>query len=344
MARPLIAQRDPDFRSILSGVRRRLRVLFGTNNALTIPLPTTSSGGREACLANFLEAGDSVLLGIAGDSGERLCEVAQRTGARVTRVEAEPGTILDESAMLAAIERVRPRVVALVHGEASTGVQQPIQKIAEAARASDALVVLDCVTTLAGIPISLDEWGIDAAFSGTEQCLSCSPGLSPASFSERAIERARMRGTPMQSWLLDINVLADDLASEEDYCHTVPISPIFALEQALQIIEDEGMQNRRARHEAAAGRLLEGLAEFGFTAFVKEAHRLPMLTSVRLPESILRSDEASLRRRLFDHYGIVVGGGLGALAGQIWRIGLMGENARLTNVEALLCALRRELA
>jgi alanine-glyoxylate transaminase/serine-glyoxylate transaminase/serine-pyruvate transaminase len=297
----------------------------------------------EACLANFLEAGDDAVVGIAGDSGERLCEVAYRTGARVTRVEAEPGTVLDKTAMSAAIERVRPKVVALVHGEASTGVQQPIQEIAEAARASGALVVLDCVTTLAGLPITLDDWGIDAAFSGTEQCLSCSPGLSPASFSDRAIERARTRRTPIQSWFLDINVLADDLASEEDYCHTVPISPIFALEEALQLIEDEGMHNRTARHEAAAGRLIEGLAEWGFTAFVDEAHRLPMLTSVRLPELVRRGDEASLRRRLFDQYGIDIGGGLGPLAGQIWRIGLMGENARLTNVEALLCTLRREL-
>jgi alanine-glyoxylate transaminase/serine-glyoxylate transaminase/serine-pyruvate transaminase len=234
-------------------------------------------------------------------------------------------------------------VVALVHADVSTGVRQPIQEIAAVARAHEALVVLDCVSSLAGIPVSLDDWGIDAAFSSTGQCLSCSPGLSPASFSDRAVERARTRFDPVNSWLLDLNVLAYDQVSPIEYCHSVPISSIFALDAALQRIEDEGMLVRALRHEAAAKRLLEGLDEFGFKPFVRKAHQLPMLTCVILPKTIRRSGEAAFRHQLMDKYGIEVGGGLGSLDGEIWRIGLMGENARITNVEALLCALRHEL-
>jgi alanine-glyoxylate transaminase/serine-glyoxylate transaminase/serine-pyruvate transaminase len=343
MAQPLLAQRDPDFRSILKKIQRRLRRLFETENALTLPLPTTSIGGLEVCLVNLLETGDEVVIGVTGESGERLCEVASRIGALVTRVDAEPGTILDEDLIATTIERVRPKVVALVHADVSTGVRQPIEKIAAMARTAGALVVLDCVSSLAGIPVAIDDWGVDAAFSSTGQCLSCSPGLSPASFSDRAVERARTRLTPVHSWLLDINVLADALSSPSKYCHSVPISSIFALDATLQRIEDEGMPVRTIRHNAAATLLLDGLAEFGFEPFVRESHRLPMLTCVRLPEKIQRSGEASLRHQLMDKYGIEVGGGLRSLEGEIWRIGLMGENARLTNVEALLCALRHEL-
>jgi alanine-glyoxylate transaminase/serine-glyoxylate transaminase/serine-pyruvate transaminase len=343
MARPLIAQRDPDFRSILDKIQQRLRDLFETENAITLPLPATSMGGMEACLANLLEAGDDVVVGITGQSGERLCEAAHRIGALVTRVEAEPGSALDEAIIATTIKRVRPKVVALVHADVSTGVRQPIQEIAAVAHAHEALVVLDCVSSLAGIPVSLDDWGIDAAFSSTGQCLSCSPGLSPASFSDRAIERARKRFDPVRSWLLDLNVLARDQASPSEYCHSIPISSIFALDAALQRIEDEGMEVRVLRHKTVAKRLLEGLTEFGFKPFVGEAHRLPMLTCVILPETIRRTGEATFRHQLLDKYGIEVGGGLGSLDGQIWRIGLMGENARLTNVEVLLCALRQEL-
>ena len=343
MAQPLLPQCDPDFLAILEDVQQRLRKLFGTKNKLTTPLYSTSTGGMEACLANLLEAGDRIVVGVAGDSGEHLCEVARRIGAQITRVETEPGTILDPALMAASIERVRPTVVALVHGEASTGVLQPLQAIADAAHANEALVVLDCVYSLAGIPISLDDWGIDAAFSGTEHCLSCSPGLSPVSFSDRAIRRARTRRTPTQSWLLDLNLLADDLANQQTECHSVPISSIFALDESLKLIEDEGMTTRTARHVAAANLLLEGLAELGFSAFVDEGYRLPMLTSVRVPENTRCGNEANLRLQLFEKYGIEIGGGLGPLTGKIWRIGLMGENARLTNVEALLCALRHEL-
>jgi alanine-glyoxylate transaminase/serine-glyoxylate transaminase/serine-pyruvate transaminase len=343
-AQRLVGHLDPAFLALLDTVQERLRGLFGTHNALTLPLSGTGSAGMEACLVNLLEPGDEAVIGVAGVFGERMADVAARIGARVTRVETEPGTILSDDAMAEAVARVRPRLVAFVHAETSTGACQPVEAIARAAHAVGALVVLDCVTSLAGIPVSLDDWGIDAAYSGTQKCLSCPPGLSPASFSERAVERVRSRESPVQSWYLDLGLLAGYVGSERIYHHTAPISAIYALAEGLQLVEEEGMQTRVQRHHEVGAALVEGLAPFGFEPLVDEAHRLPMLTAVRLPASLTPGKEATLRRRLLDRYGIEVGGGLGKLAGSVWRIGLMGENARLTNVECLLSALRRELA
>jgi alanine-glyoxylate transaminase/serine-glyoxylate transaminase/serine-pyruvate transaminase len=269
--------------------------------------------------------------------------VAARCGARVTRVEAEPGTALDPVAMAAAIAGVRPRVVAFVHAETSTGVLQPVEEIAAAAREAGALVVLDCVTSLGGLPVELDAWGIDAAYSGTQKCLSCPPGLSPASFSARALERVRRRATPVQSWYLDVTLLSGYFGRERVYHHTAPISAIYGLAEGLRIVEEEGMEARAARHREAARALALGLHPLGFEPLVAEPIRLPMLTSVRLPARVVASGEAALRRRLLEQHGIEVGGGLGKLAGSIWRIGLMGENARPEHVSRLLTALRAEL-
>ena len=343
-AQRLVGHMDPAFLALLDTVQEGLRRLFGSRNALTLPLSGTGSAGMEACLVNLLEPGDVAVVGVAGVFGERMADVATRLGARVTRVETEPGTILSDDAMAEAIARVRPRLVAFVHAETSTGVCQPVEAIARAARAADALVVLDCVTSLAGIPVCIDDWGVDAAYSGTQKCLSCPPGLSPASFSERALERVHSRKSPVQSWYLDLQLLEGYLGSERIYHHTAPISAIYALAEGLRLVEEEGMQTRVQRHRETAAALVEGLAPLGFQPLVEEAHRLPMLTAVRLPASLPPDKEAGLRRRLLDRYGIEVGGGLGKLAGRIWRIGLMGENARLTNVEALLSSLRRELA
>jgi alanine-glyoxylate transaminase/serine-glyoxylate transaminase/serine-pyruvate transaminase len=283
------------------------------------------------------------VIGVAGVFGERMCEVARRAGAQVTRVATEPGTILDDDAMAEAIERTRPRLVAFVHAETSTGVCQPVEAIARAARAAGALVALDCVTSLGGLEVSLDAWGIDAAYSGTQKCLSCPPGLSPASFSEAALERVRSRRSPVQSWYLDIALLGGYFGSERVYHHTAPVAMISGLAEALEMVEEEGMPARIARHREAGEALVEGLDAFGFRPLVEARHRLPMLTSLRLPDRFTPAQEASLRRRLLERYGIEVGGGLGSLAGRIWRIGLMGENARLTSVESLFSALRREI-
>jgi alanine-glyoxylate transaminase/serine-glyoxylate transaminase/serine-pyruvate transaminase len=344
LAAPLLGHLDPAFLAVLDETQARLRGLFGTQNPLTLPLSATGSGGMEACLANLLEPGDAAVIGVAGVFGERMCEVARRIGARIERVEAEPGTALAPEAMADAIARVQPHLVAFVHAETSTGVLQPVEAIATAARRAGALLVLDCVTSLGGLPVTLDAWGVDAAYSGTQKCLSCPPGLSPVSFSERALERVRARRTPVQSWYFDVTLLSAYYGSERVYHHTAPISMMYGLAEALRVVDEEGMAAREARHRAAAAALIERLAPLGFTPLVAPDVRLPTLTTLRLPDSVLARGEVKLRRRLLDEHGIEVGGGLGKLAGGVWRVGLMGENARVENVERLADALAQLLA
>jgi alanine-glyoxylate transaminase / serine-glyoxylate transaminase / serine-pyruvate transaminase len=344
LAQPLVGHLDPVFLAELDEVQDRLRRLFQTENRLTIPLSATGSGGMEACLANLLEPGDPIVVGVAGVFGERMCDVAGRIGGRVVRVETEPGTALDDDAMSDAISRTRPAVVAFVHAETSTGVCQPVAGIARAAREAGALLVLDCVTSLGGIAVTLDRWGVDAAYSATQKCLSCPPGLSPASFSERALARVRVRRRPVQSWYFDVSLLAGYFGSERVYHHTAPISAVRGLAAALRRVEEEGLPAREARHRRAAAALLSVAEGFGFSPLVAEPHRLPMLTSLRLPERVLQKGEAAVRRRLLDRHGIEVGGGLGKLAGAIWRIGLMGENATEESVARLAEALKDVLA
>jgi alanine-glyoxylate transaminase/serine-glyoxylate transaminase/serine-pyruvate transaminase len=345
-AQPLVGHLDPAFLAVLDEVQENLRSLFGTANPMTLPLSATGSAGMEACLVNLLEPGDRVLVGVHGVFGGRMCDVASRAGAQVTRVESAPGTRLDATAMAEAARRTRPKVVAFVHAETSTGVLQPVEEIARSAREAGALVVLDCVTSLAGLPLALDDWGIDAAYSATQKCLACPPGLAPVSFSERAVEAVRARSQPVQSWYLDITLLAGYFGGERSYHHTAPISAVLGLAQGLRRVLEEGLEARASRHRSAAEALITSLAPLGFTPLVAEADRLPPLTSLQLPASVLHFEggEAGLRRRLLEAHGIEVGGGLGPLAGKIWRIGLMGENARKENVERLADALQHELA
>jgi alanine-glyoxylate transaminase/serine-glyoxylate transaminase/serine-pyruvate transaminase len=343
MADSFVGHLDPAFLDCVEELQQRLRPLFGTENRLTIPLSATGSGGMETCFQNLVEPGDEVLIGVAGVFGERMCDVASRQGARVTRVDAEWGTVLDDDVMAAAIARVHPSLVAFVHAETSTGACQPVEAIARAAREAGALVVLDCVTSLGGLPVTLDAWDIDAAYSATQKCLSCPPGLAPASFGARALERVARRTTPVPSWYFDLNLLGGYFGERRVYHHTAPIAAIVGLAEALRRIEAEGIDARVARHRAAAQRLVAGLEPLGFEPVVAAEHRLPMLTSVRLPERVVRDGEAALRRRLLDRHDIEVGGGLGKLAGSVWRVGLMGENARADVVDRLLAALDAEL-
>ena len=343
MSQPLVGHLDPVFLAVLDEVQEGLARLFGVTRGMTLPISAPGSAGMETCLGNLLEPGDAIVVGVNGVFGGRMCEVARRLGARVTRVDAEWGTPLDDEAVLTAIDRVQPRVVAFVHAETSTGVLQPVETLARAARETGAYTVLDCVTSLAGIPLALEHWGIDAAYSGTQKCLSVPPGLSPVHFSERALERIASRTIPVQSWFLDANLLAGYFGGDRVYHHTAPVSSILGLAEGLRLVLEEGMETRSLRHHGAAQALIEGLDGLGFSPLVAPQHRLPMLSSMRLPESVVDGEggEAGFRRRLLDHYGIEVGGGLGDLAGKIWRIGLMGENARLINVEALLYALHK---
>lgn len=344
LAEPLLGHLDPAFLALADEVQDRLRRWLGTANRLTIPLSSTGSGGMEACFANLVEPGDAVLVGVAGVFGERMCEVARRQHARVVRVDAEWGRALDEAAMADAIERERPALVAFVHAETSTGVRQPVERIAAAARAAGALLVLDCVTSLGGLPVALDAWGVDAAYSATQKCLSCPPGLAPASFSERALVRVARRREPVPSWYFDLGLLGAYYGEGRVYHHTAPVGMIAGLAEGLRVLDEEGAEARFARHARAADRLLAGLERLGFEPLVAASQRLPMLSAVRLPERVLRAGEAALRRRLLDRHGIEVGGGLGKLAGSIWRIGLMGENARPEPVDRLLGALEAEIA
>ena len=293
---------------------------------------------------NLLEPGDAVVIGVAGVFGERMSDVASRAGARVTQVRTEPGTALDDDAMAEAIASTRPRLVAFVHAETSTGVLQPVENIARAAREAGALVVLDCVTSLGGLPVTLDDWGIDAAYSGTQKCLSCPPGLSPVSFSERAVERARTRTTPVQSWYLDINLLAGYLGKERVYHHTAPISAILALAEALRMIDDEGMETR-SRAPPPGGRGADrGPRTPGLRAARRRGHPAPQADRrcgcpPRCSSRARRSCAGACSTATASRWAAASA----SSPGSIWRIGLMGENARLTNVESLLCALRREL-
>jgi alanine-glyoxylate transaminase/serine-glyoxylate transaminase/serine-pyruvate transaminase len=336
MARPLIGHLDPVFLSILDEVQDMLQLVFRTKSALTLPISATGSAGMEACLVNLLEPGDTALVGVQGIFGERMVSIVERAGARAVRVEAEMGEIIEPSRFIEAIHAQRPDLVAWVHAETSTGVAQPVREVAHAAREAGALVVLDCVTSLSGMDVRFDDWAIDAAYSGTQKCLSCPPGLSPAAFGPRALQRLERRRGPVQSWYLDLSLIGRYFGAERVYHHTAPVSMIYALHEALRGVLEEGLEARTRRHTQAHELLVQRLEALGFRMLVDPAHRLPMLNAVIPPGN----NEAELRGRLLREKGIEVGAGLGKLAGRVWRIGLMGENARADVVERLVDALR----
>ncbi len=338
LAQPVIGHLDPVFLAILDRVQDRLRQLFDTQSALTLPISGTGSAGMEACLVNLLEPGDDALIAVQGVFGERMVSIVERIGARAIRVDAEMGEIVPPARLVEAIQKYRPALVGLVHAETSTGVAQPVEEVAHAAREAGALVVLDCVTSLSGMPVHFDQWCIDAAYSGTQKCLACPPGLSPVAFGERALARLDRRKQPVQSWYLDLGLIGRYFGEKRVYHHTAPISMIYALDQAISNVLEEGLEARFARHRRAHEALVEGLEALGFRMLVAPEHRLPMRNTVIPPFE----DEAAVRRKLLDSHGIEVGGGLGKLAGRVWRIGLMGENARVEVVERLLAAIRAE--
>ncbi len=337
LAQPLVGHLDPAFLTVLDEVQAMLQMAFQSEESLALPISGTGSAGMEACFVNLLEPDEKVVVCVQGVFGERMCSVVERIGAQPLRIRAEMGEIVAPERLIAAIEQHRPALVALVHAETSTGVAQPIPEVARAARDAGALVVLDCVTSLSGMDVRFDEWAIDAAYSGTQKCLSCPPGLSPIAFGPRALARLERRTRAVQSWYLDLTLIGRYFGAERVYHHTAPVSMILALHEALRLVLEEGLAARFARHARAHRTLVSGLAELGFEMLVDEPHRLPMLNAVIPPYD----DEAAVRRRLLDEHGIEVGAGLGKLAGRIWRIGLMGENARVSVVERLLDALRK---
>jgi alanine-glyoxylate transaminase/serine-glyoxylate transaminase/serine-pyruvate transaminase len=334
---PLLGHLDPEFLGILDETCDRLRTVFGTENALTLPISGTGSAGMEACFVNLVEPGDTAIVGVNGVFGERMCEVARRAGAHVVRVDEDWGQAIDPQRLLdARAAAPGARLLAVVHAETSTGVENDVAPL-RALQSTETLLLVDAVTSLAGIPLDVDGWGIDACYSGTQKCLGVPPGLSPVTFSPRAVERITKRSTPVQSWYLDLGLIGDYVGTARKYHHTAPTGMIVGLHAGLGAVLDEGLPDVWARHRSVGNSLQTGLVDLGFSLIAPEDARLPQLTSARLPEGI---DEAVLRRRLLDEYSIEVGGGLGAFAGVAWRIGLMGHTARARSVAALLGALR----
>ena len=341
LAAPTVGHLDPAFLAIMDEIRGMLRRVFRTENELTLPMSGTGSAGMETVLVNLIEPGDPVLVGSCGVFGTRLAEVARRAGAEVTVVEGEWGRALDPDQLRAAAAGRGFRLVAAVHAETSTGICQPIPPLRQVADDLGALLVVDCVTSLGGIPLEVDGWGIDAAYSGTQKCLSCPPGLAPVTLSERARERIRARHHPVQSWYLDLSLVGNYWGTQRTYHHTAPINQLYGLHEALRLVLAEGLEARFVRHARHARALVAGLEALGLAPAVPAAERLVPLTAVRVPEGI---DEAAVRRHLLTEYGIEIGAGLGPLAGKVWRIGLMGESSRRANVELCLAALRSALA
>jgi len=341
MARPLVGHLDPYFLEVLEQVQGDLRTVFGTTNAVTLPISGTGSAGMETCFANLVEDGDEVVVVVAGVFGTRMAEVATRLGARVEKVEVEWGRVADPAAVEAAVARCsKPKILAVVHAETSTGAWQPLRELSRIAHEAGALFLVDCVTSLGGCPVGIDELAIDAAYSGTQKCLSCPPGLSPVTMSERAIEAIKARKTKPRSWYFDLTLLGAYFGSQRLYHHTAPISMVYGLAESLTLVLEEGLEHRYLRHERNHHALLAGLAVLGVQAAAQEGHRLWMLNSVHIPEGV---DEAAVRRRLLLDHGIEIGAGLGPMAGKVWRIGLMGESSRPANVRRLLLALESEL-
>ena len=334
-ARPVLGHLDPEFVALLDETNERLRRVFRTANQLTFPVSATGSAGMEASFVNVVRPGDDVVIGVNGVFGGRMCDVAARAGANVHRVDVEWGKAIDPQQLLDA--HPSPRIIAVVHAETSTGVRNDVAELG--ANKGDALLLVDCVTSLGGIPLEIDEWGIDLAYSGTQKCLGVPPGLAPLTVSPRAIER--IVETP-QSWYLDLNMIKKYVTGEgaRAYHHTAPISMVYALHAGLGVILEEGLEQSWARHAECGTLLQEGLQNLGFELFAQEGHRLPELTTVVVPTDLPAGlDEAAVRRRLLERYGIEVGGGLGADAGKVWRIGCMGHTARPRNVTLLLGAL-----
>ena len=340
MSLPLVGHLDPTFVKMMEEIKAMLRAVMLTENAMTFPVSGTGSAGMEFCCVNLIEPGDEVIIGVNGVFGTRMVDVAQRCGAKVTKVEAEWGRIIEAQQIADALKTCQPKFVAIVHAETSTGALTPVEEISRLAHEAGALFLLDTVTSLGGCPVRIDEWQVDAVYSGTQKCLSCPPGLSPISLSPRALAAAANRKTKVQSWYLDVNLLSSYWGQERVYHHTAPITMNYALHEALRLVLLEGLENRWRRHEQNHLALKAGLAAMGLEIASQAGHQLWQLNAVRVPEGV---DEAAVRKRLLADFNIEVGAGLGPLKGKIWRIGLMGATSSRENVEKCLSALRQIL-
>ncbi len=335
MSRPLLGHLDPAFVRLMNEIQELLRRVFETENRLTVPISGTGSAGMQTAVNNLVSPGDSVLVGVHGVFGGRIADCADRCGGEVTTVRAPFGEPLDEKALARAADECRPRLIAVVHAETSTGVLQPLQPIREICDRHDALLLVDCVTSLAGHPVGVDRLGVDAAYSGTQKCLSCPPGLSPLTLSERARERLIPHN---QSWYFDLKLISSYWGQERTYHHTAPISMNYALREALAIVAEEGLERRFERHRLHHEALVAGVEALGLEMHVHPGFRLHPLNTVRVPGGV---DDARLRAQLLEEFDLEIGGGLGELKGRVWRVGLMGENSRPRPLLYFLYALEK---
>jgi alanine-glyoxylate transaminase/serine-glyoxylate transaminase/serine-pyruvate transaminase len=336
MSLPVLGHLDPLFVKMMDEIKAMLREVFLTKNEMTFPVSGTGSAGMEFCFVNLIEPGDEVVIGVNGAFGNRMVDVAERCGAKVTKVESPWGKIIEAGQIAEALKGRKPKVVAIVHAETSTGALTPVEEISKLAHNAGALFLLDTVTSLGGCPVRIDDWQVDAVYSGTQKCLSCPPGLAPVSLSARAMEAATKRKSKVQSWYLDVNLLASYWGQERVYHHTAPISMNYALHEALRLVLLEGLENRWKRHQQNHAELKKGLSALGLSIASQPGHQLWQLNAVTVPEG---TDEASVRKSLLNEYSIEVGAGLGPLKGKIWRVGLMGETAKPEHVQKFLGAM-----
>jgi alanine-glyoxylate transaminase/serine-glyoxylate transaminase/serine-pyruvate transaminase len=343
LARPTIGHLDPLFVGMMDELKLLLQRTFRTENRLTLPISAPGSAGMEACFVNLIEPGDTVIVCRNGVFGGRMRENVIRIGAKCVLVEDPFGQPVSLDKVEAAL-KAHPgaKALAFVHAETSTGAESDAATLCRLAREHGAMAIVDSVTGLGGVPVEVDGWGADAIYSGSQKCLSAPPGLSPLSFSERAVDALKARKTPVQSWFLDLGLVMSYWSGDgaRTYHHTAPISMLYALHEALLILHEEGLEASWARHRANHLRLRDSLAAIGLDLLVPEAARLPQLNTVRIPDG---ADDAGTRRRLLDEFGIEVGAGLGELAGKVWRIGLMGHGSRPENVDRVVGALKTVL-
>jgi|TARA_R110000744_G_scaffold58281_2_gene121599 alanine-glyoxylate transaminase/serine-glyoxylate transaminase/serine-pyruvate transaminase len=338
MATPLVGHLDPEFLVVMDDIKLMVQETLQTKNELTFVVSAPGSAGMETCLVNLLETGDEAVICINGVFGNRLADIAERCGAKVIKVESDWGKTIDPEEVKKALTSCNPKLLAIVHAETSTGVLQPLEEISKMTKNAGALFVVDAVTSYCGTHLKVDEWGIDALYSGSQKCLSAPPGLSPVTFSQAAIDVLDNRKTKVQSWFLDLTLVKNYWAgAKRAYHHTAPISAMYAMREALRIVLEEGLENRFARHQKNHELLRDGLESLGFEFLVEKQYRLPMLNAVRIPEGV---NDMEVRKRLLEEYNIEIGGGLGPFAGKIWRIGLMGESSDANHVNMLLAALK----
>jgi alanine-glyoxylate transaminase/serine-glyoxylate transaminase/serine-pyruvate transaminase len=325
----------------MSDTQVMLRQLFRTANELTLAVSGTGSAGMETCVVNLIEPGDRMLVCINGVFGGRMADVAARAGAAVTTLERPMGEVFTADEVAEAVHRAKPKVVGIVHAETSTGALQPLEHVSRVVHEAGALLLVDAVTSLGGVPVETDLWRLDAVYSGTQKCLSCPPGLAPVTFGPRALEAINARKHKVSSWYLDMTMVRNYWGQDRAYHHTAPINMNYALREALALVFEEGLEARWQRHRRNHLALRAGLEAMGLRFAVAEAHRLPMLNAVLIPDGV---DDLQARQQLLNDFGIEIGGGLGPLKGKTWRIGLMGETSTPRNVLLLLAALERCLA